>query len=1131
MKKKFILLIGCIMLLTIIPVNIFANNNVLPNSYEQIDNSKVEYKNGKITSSILPYGDVFSESTKLPLGHTKATGKSINIGFLGDENYAEFIYFVARDSKVIKVNSLSIDKLKDNNISVLAIQDLTKFESTKLISFVEDCDDSNISVIIPGDMDESANTIRLINELYKQNCITVGRVFDADLGTYYIRGKSNAVNRRIKDIKIDIFAPEMYMDYWNKRTEYRALYGTVGAVALIKQYKGEISNFEIKNHIKNNSRKTWLKRTVDGEKCIKVKFDECDVTSYPNEDTYYYNLLDFKNLLDVKLANQWNANIYNCYKAWDISKGNIDVAVFDRGYYLNDMRINNNVVERKVFGDENFKNMKEFHGSDMAAAVLTIAPEAKLHLFALDSDINVKNDNKNKFIQAINYCIKNNIKVITTSYGPQFNDDEVSNAINKAIKNDITFCWFAYGEYQDSRKQKEYKGAIKPSCNWDNNSGPYALDRYMYHENESAYRSISWGRSPTSPQIAGLVALIKAANPRLTPCQIEELLKKHSKTIGKGNFVPDVYEIVKKNGVKNYTDIRLFLFNKNRLNNEDMKAINKYSNQFMDNTKNILLDVSKYKTFIDVYYYIQKRYKNINGKIKGIQIFGTSDDVPAFDMNFKVQTLNGIDNSEGFKTDHFYSNINSTNLDEGISIYDVFSKKLNVDFVPEWPVARLSLTKGEIAPYFERYYDYINQINGKDIPLVDFSSPIFDLHHHSDDTGILLNRLCNEFKLINKEYYKLYGNLKGKYPVESKVIGEFNKESLIMENKKGIINLTINSHGQWNNVDQYVVSDYEKKFSKQAYRQNDNGNNETVFRISLVNMDTINKVLDNNYYTLFSRSCLNAYKLNNNNLIHEAMANGKMISAIANSSIGSNNGIDVYSDLKGLMYNNPAYNYLIYVYSLYSGNTISDSFYKAKKAYVEEVLNHKILDNRHGNYQFQLHNVLSQTYIGLLATNQGNNITVPHLLYDINECINNKNIDDGDNIPVINKTQNDFIEFKDDNLKYGRIKFCKAVSNPNIIVNEVSSAIDNQNVYVKIKYNSPIQSNILIFLQDDTPGLKMLYPDATKIGDNTIIIKFHKKTLKSYTAGLAINIGHRNFVFIEKKLIDSIADITMPSIN
>ncbi len=54
--------------------------------------------------------------------------------------------------------------------------------------------------------------------------------------------------------------------------------------------------------------------------------------------------------------------------------------------------------------------------------------------------------------------------------------------------------------------------------------------------------------------------------------------------------------------------------------------------------------------------------KDRKGDLKGIQIFGTSEDVPAFDVYFKIQMKDGIDDGGVFKSDFFYSNFESDSL-------------------------------------------------------------------------------------------------------------------------------------------------------------------------------------------------------------------------------------------------------------------------------------------------------------------------------------------------------------------------------------------------------------------------------------------------------------------------------------
>ncbi|MCZ4149647.1 hypothetical protein BZG21_35140, partial [Escherichia coli] len=94
----------------------------------------------------------------------------------------------------------------------------------------------------------------------------------------------------------------------------------------------------------------------------------------------------------------------------------------------------------------------------------------------------------------------------------------------------------------------------------------------------------------------------------------------------------------------------------------------------------------------------------------------------------KVQVIpaterwNGVEfNQETtYLSDFFYSTFqnNSKYLNTGIAIYDVFEKNVPLSFTPQWPVSRLSLTKGEIAGYINRYDDYRKQIAEKSVPTV-----------------------------------------------------------------------------------------------------------------------------------------------------------------------------------------------------------------------------------------------------------------------------------------------------------------------------------------------------------------------------------------------------------------------------
>lgn len=90
-----------------------------------------------------------------------------------------------------------------------------------------------------------------------------------------------------------------------------------------------------------------------------------------------------------------------------------------------------------------------------------------------------------------------------------------------------------------------------------------------------------------------------------------------------------------------------------------------------------------------------------------------------------------------------------------------------------------SLNKGEIAPYIQKYKSYWSQTKGKILDTVNFSGPIFPQTEHIDDMSYFISqRLDEEFRIINSDQYRLYGNQQGKYPVQTKVLGDMTKNNI-----------------------------------------------------------------------------------------------------------------------------------------------------------------------------------------------------------------------------------------------------------------------------------------------------------------------------------------------------------------
>lgn len=554
MKTKFKSLsisIALILLISLVNTSILnvsaATNNIIDNPYPEVAIQNLEYDGENIVSPVLPYADYFSLYTKLPLAHTKSTGYGINIGVIGNDQYADFIYFIARDSVIYSFDNLSFDKIKNSSIDIVTIPSFKDYANADLKIFVENCISYNIPVLIEGDLALSDEEIKLVNELEEIGAISVGKLLTQNLGTYYDVGNvSKAINENIKEININVFAPEMFDNPWNYNNTKFALFGTVGAMALLIESNNEINTADdYKQYLINNSRNTWQSVTIDGKSFVEYSIEIDPINGFyeqgTSKDLFSYRILDFQKLLNIQIKPNWNVNIFNCYKAWDISTGNVDVAIIDLGFYSERTDIKNNIVEKKVVGDKPFDQYELWHGSQMAYSLLSIAPDAKIHAIAIDYPAGEPDKFIDNLVKAIEYCIDSDIKVISTSMGDKQDVPRVRTAIQKAVKSGITFSWFAYGENDNV----SYDGVLNSSCIWDQNTGPFTLDRYIYIEGTMP-ENLSWGRSPTAPQVAGLAALVVEANPELTPAEIAALLRNNSTNISEKLYIPDMYEIVSK---------------------------------------------------------------------------------------------------------------------------------------------------------------------------------------------------------------------------------------------------------------------------------------------------------------------------------------------------------------------------------------------------------------------------------------------------------------------------------------------------------------------------------------------------------------------------------------------------------
>ncbi|WP_433944743.1 hypothetical protein [Paenibacillus sp. SN-8-1] len=296
-----------------------------------------------------------------------------------------------------------------------------------------------------------------------------------------------------------------------------------------------------------------------------------------------------------------------------------------------------------------------------------------------------------------------------------------------------------------------------------------------------------------------------------------------------------------------------FVYNSTKVDAKDLAAIKQYVAKFK-NTNNILFDANTYKEATKLYDALKADQKKRGGKVAGIQIFGLASDVPSFTYTHKLKFFSakpewdGVEENkkEKYVSDFLYSNFkNDSKYLKDVSVYGIVQQNLPISVIPEWPVSRLPLTKGEIAKYIGNYDAYRKQINGKSVPTVAVSAPYqFQDGLAQDDIALFIKRLKEdkEFGLFkNTSQRAYYKDLAA---------------SLTKENKAGVMDLVVGGRGDKSGAEQNKVLFFDRK--------------------SVIGLNT-------NYYTAFLWGFDAANGLDANSVVHDGLAKGKLINPIAHT--------------------------------------------------------------------------------------------------------------------------------------------------------------------------------------------------------------------------------------------------------
>lgn len=219
--------------------------------------------------------------------------------------------------------------------------------------------------------------------------------------------------------------------------------------------------------------------------------------------------------------------------AWKYSKGaNTIVAVVDWLFDLSPEAAKKYIMPTSMIPGEEVGTNEPWHGEWMATIVHTIAPDAKI--IPIRGNPGNNGSYESYLIKAIRFAADNGAAAVTNSMGPVKHTKELLDAIDYAWEKGTIFI-DVHPEYI-SNDSEGYKFCKTGECSAKIiHTGIVSVPKYTCEPEE--IRDIytwpyeinpkfkdGWGYSNAPPIVAGVIALIKSANPKLKPKEIKDII-------------------------------------------------------------------------------------------------------------------------------------------------------------------------------------------------------------------------------------------------------------------------------------------------------------------------------------------------------------------------------------------------------------------------------------------------------------------------------------------------------------------------------------------------------------------------------------------------------------------------------
>jgi len=219
-------------------------------------------------------------------------------------------------------------------------------------------------------------------------------------------------------------------------------------------------------------------------------------------------------------------------EAWKYTKGeNTVVAVADWLFDLSPNASSKYILPTSMIPGQEVGSSQPWHGEWMAEIIHQIAPEAKIIPIRARPD----NGSYEQYLrEGIRFAADHGAVAITNSMGPVQHGQDLFDAVDYADKRGTVFI-NVHPEYLVNTKQ-EYKECEPAQC-YEKIIHPGLISVPKYPTKPESSRDIyvwpyqitpkfkdGWGYSNGPPVVAGVVALMKSVNPKLTPQEVKNII-------------------------------------------------------------------------------------------------------------------------------------------------------------------------------------------------------------------------------------------------------------------------------------------------------------------------------------------------------------------------------------------------------------------------------------------------------------------------------------------------------------------------------------------------------------------------------------------------------------------------------